>query len=128
METAKKDALKQKLESLDVTDFPRQLSKTKFAKMLGVTRKTLMEYHDIVNVVIPEFKQQYPIINDEVDTHYHLNQYQQWVLWKVIKTAMDTPRCYLRKQLITDPRQKADLSYRAFSRELNQSRRTVYAS
>lgn len=74
---------------------PHCITKTKLAKHLNLSVRTIYNYHDVAILWINEFESDYPLKGKESLTKVPLTHYQAWVIFKLTEIGKNFPRINL---------------------------------
>jgi hypothetical protein len=68
------------------------ISKSKLAQKLNICRSTLIRFHqDFALKYIADYEEAFPFVNGETKDDLPLNQYQAWVLARMVQLYLKVP-------------------------------------
>jgi len=76
------------------------ISKSKLAEKLGVCRSTLIRFHqDFALKYIADYEEGFPFVDGETKSDLPLNEYQAWVLARLIQIYHKVPTILVKADL-----------------------------
>ncbi len=106
-------------ESIEQTPIFEELAtRQKLAEMLGVTTRSIANYHNLALDCVDDYFEDFPKVLNKRITSFRLSKYQCWVIWKLKMTIDVTKNSNLIKQaLINDVESQKHFSKAKFTQD-----------